>query len=213
LISESDVPVVDKCKTLRVAYAKTVSHAESNGSRHSEKLKAPDISSANGAPDSRQKIVRQGIRKCKNPADALHLIQNVLTKLVDCEQMALFRVDSRKGVLWLSWSSGLAARGNSMLDTMKDVALQSVVAGQPYIAESPISLPHQSHQHSAIAYFPVRINGEALAVLAIYKLSPKKLCIDAADSQIISLLCEGIAPVLFPASRNAGHANLRPHKF
>ena len=138
---------------------------------------------------------RMRLHQALDQADALEAIREVVANLMGSEQLAVYKVDNQKAALWLYWSFGIDPNKYAVLDVMREPHLDAVLDRKIVVRCDNGDDKLLSVDDPVTALVPILVNGEAAAVLVIFRLLPQKPTFDAADRQICEVLsnCAGRA--------------------
>jgi|1185.fasta_scaffold186895_2 hypothetical protein len=151
--------------------------------------------------DFRIEAAQIRLQQASGQVDTFEAIREIIANLFGSEEMALYRIDQERAVLWLTWSFGIDPHTHSMIDLLKEPALESVLKGRPFVAQSLGELKVCGIKEPVNAFIPVQHNGKTIAVLAIMRLLPQKQSIDANDQRLFQMLSAEIGSAL-SAERN-----------
>lgn len=127
-------------------------------------------------------------------ADCLEAIREIAANLMGCEEVAVYKVNPDKGLLWLYWSFGIDPNKCSCLEVVSEPALQRVIAGQIVYPSGSDRL--LSGDLSACALIPIIRCGQTRAVLIMFRLLPQRLGLDDADKEICGVLSNSAGQAL-----------------
>lgn len=147
-------------------------------------------------PDARAKVTATlaCLHAARDQAGGLEGIREVVANVLGSEEVAVFKVDKEKAVLWLYWCAGIDPNKHVCLDVMREPKLQSVLAGDIVIAgysgEKLLSI-----QDPVNALVPIFLSDTVAAVIVIFRLLPQKTALDASDRHVCRTLsvCASLA--------------------
>jgi hypothetical protein len=121
-------------------------------------------------------------------ADALEAIREVIANLIGSEEVALYRVDDTKAVLWLYWSFGIDPNQHFCFDLMHEPNMKPAIEGEVIFRDPNSSERLLTIATPVSALVPIRKHGAVVALLIIFRLLPQKSKLDAADREICEML-------------------------
>jgi len=129
----------------------------------------------------------------------LEIIKEVVINFVGAEKFALLLPDGEEGVF--SYAAGEGFAGESFPAVApEEGGLGSVLAsGESFFTDGPVAAGSDDPL-APLAAVPLRIQGETLGVLAIYRLFIQKERFAPVDYQLFSMLAEHAATALFSSS-------------
>lgn len=138
---------------------------------------------------------RMRLQNAVDQADALDAIREIAGNLIGTEELAVFKVDKRHSQLWLYWSFGVDPNKHSVLELSREPKLRLALGGKCMYR---MRLSHDnllSSDDPVSALIPIRIEGNTVAVIVLFRLFPHKPMLNEIDYQICEVLsnCAGRA--------------------
>ncbi len=140
------------------------------------------------------------LQDARDQAAGLESIREVAANVLGSEEIAIFKVDKEKAVLWLYWCAGIDPNRYFCLDVMREPKLQSVLEGQIIVADEN-SEKLLSIQDPITALIPVLVFDAVTAVIVIFRLLPQKAAFDAADRDVCRALSIAAGKAIQPAAK------------
>lgn len=128
-------------------------------------------------------------------ADALDAIREIAGNLIGTEEVAVFKVDKLRSELWLYWSFGVDPNKYAVLEVGREPKLKKVLSGKCLYR---LRLSHEnllSTEDPVTALIPIRIEGNTVAVIVLFRLFPHKGLLNQTDHELCEVLsnCAGRA--------------------
>jgi hypothetical protein len=135
--------------------------------------------------------------------DVLTTIQEIVTNLVGCEEIAIFEADATGTSLLLAAATGIDTRPYEKVPFGAGTIGRCAAAGATFIA-SDDGAPGDDALLSACV--PLRLEGRVSGAIALFRLLPQKSGIEAVDRELFDLLATHAATALHCASLHARQA-------
>lgn len=137
---------------------------------------------------------RMRLQHTVDQADGLDAIREIAGNLMGCEELALYKVDHSRSMLWLYWSFGIDPNQYASLDISKDSSLADALQGNIVYKETDCTRL-VSPETSVTAIIPINVSDVIVAVLVIFRLLPQKSVLDRADRELCRVIanCGGRA--------------------
>ncbi|HKV77963.1 MAG TPA: hypothetical protein VJP02_07485 [Candidatus Sulfotelmatobacter sp.] len=138
---------------------------------------------------------RMRLQNAVDQADALDAIREIAGNVIGTEELAVFKVDKKRSELWLYWSFGVDPNKYSVLELRREPKLKQVLGGKCVYRLRLSNENLLSTDDPVSALIPIRIDGNTVAVIVLFRLFPHKPTLDAVDHEICDLLsnCAGRA--------------------
>jgi hypothetical protein len=162
------------------------------------------ISRARVVEDARFEAAQHRLRESVGPVDTLETIREIVTGLLGCEEIAIFRVEQKKSELF--WSFGIDAARYQTLDTFEEPGLQRVLHGEFHLVKAVGEQRTGMPDPPLRVFVPIRMNRRTVAVLVMLSLLPQKIAFDQSDMRLLELLSNEAGRGLFDAG-----ADPQPH--
>jgi len=150
--------------------------------------------------DPRLKAAQKRLRESVSEADALEAIREIVTNLLGCEEIGLFKLE--QGRSGLHWSFGIDANRHGTLDAFQESDLERVLQGELHVVQAS-GEGRQREKGPIRVFVPIRFDGRTAAVLVMLKLLPQKIDFDEADLRLVKLLSNEAGRALFGRSEKA----------
>jgi len=151
--------------------------------------------------DPRLKAAQTRLRESVSEADALEAIREIVTNLLGCEEIGLFKLE--EGQSGLHWSLGIDAERHGTLDSFQESELQQALRGELQVVQTA-GEGHTQGRAPIRVFVPIHANGRTAAVLVMLKLLPQKVDFDESDLRLVKLLSEEAGRALFGPSPKVG---------
>jgi hypothetical protein len=127
------------------------------------------------------------LQKTIDQADALDAIREIAGNLIGTEQVAVFKVDTRRSELWLYWSFGIDPNKHVLLDSAQEPRLRAVLSGKAVFREhAGQNLLLTDEPVNALV--PILVEGTVAAVIVLFRLVTHKPALEPVDMQICDVL-------------------------
>ena len=138
---------------------------------------------------------RMRLQSALDQADALDGIREIAGNLIGTEEIAVFKVDTKRVKLWLYWSFGVDPNKHSVLDVTSEPGLKQVLAGRPMFQARSSTQNLLSCDDPVSALVPILVDGTVVAVLVLFRLFSHKSELQSVDQEICEVLsnCAGRA--------------------
>ena len=138
---------------------------------------------------------RMRLQNAVDQADALDAIREIAGNLIGTEELAVFKVDKQRSELWLYWSFGVDPNRYAVLEVSREPKLKTVLTGKCMYR---LRLSHEnllSTEDLVSALIPIRIDGNTVAVIVLFRLFPHKPLLNQVDHELCEILshCAGRA--------------------
>lgn len=138
---------------------------------------------------------RMRLQNALDQADALDAIREIAGNLIGTEEVAVFRVDKQRSELWLYWSFGVDPNKYAVLDVRREPKLKQVLRGKCVYRLRMSNENLLSAEDPVTALIPIRIDGNTVAVIVLFRLFPHKPLLNQIDHELCEVLsnCAGRA--------------------
>lgn len=138
---------------------------------------------------------RMRLQNAVDQADALDAIREIAGNLIGTEEVAVFRVDKQRSELWLYWSFGVDPNKYAVLDVRHESKLKQVLRGKCAYRLRMSNENLLSTDEPVTALIPIRIDGNTVAVIVLFRLFPHKPSLNQIDHELCEVLsnCAGRA--------------------
>ncbi len=151
--------------------------------------------------DLRFSAAQRRLHESTGPDDALEAVREIVTGLLGCEEIGLYRVNA--GDSRLFWSFGIDPGRYQNLQQFDASGVKKVMAGELHIGNAA---SEPGRNQSLRVFVPIRVNESTVAVLVMLKMLPQKLGLDESDMRVVELLAQESAQYLFIAKARASAA-------
>ena len=128
------------------------------------------------------------LQSAVDQADALDAIREIAGNLIGSEELAVFKVDKKRSELWLYWSFGVDPNKHAVLEVSREPNLKPALNGNCVYRAQLSNENLLSTDDPVSALIPIRIAGNTVAVIVLFRLFPHKHGLDAVDREMCELL-------------------------
>jgi|SRR5579864_1881836 len=138
---------------------------------------------------------RMRLQNAIDQADALDAIREIAGNLIGTEELAVFKVDKKRSELWLYWSFGIDPNKHAVLEVSREPKLKHVLGGKCVFRMRLSNENLLSTDDPVTALIPIRVDGNTVAVIVLFRLFLHKPSLEAVDHEICDILsnCAGRA--------------------
>ena len=147
--------------------------------------------------DLRPDAARKRLRECRTPAEACEAIREIVSNLLGCEEMAVYRFGSKDPQISLVWSFGIDPRAYATKELFNAPGLARVIAGEIYVDAESIRAEAVSRRKVVSAAVPIQYRGKTAAALTLFRLLPQKTKIDPFDRELFAVVSAEAGQPLF----------------
>jgi GAF domain-containing protein len=122
-------------------------------------------------------------------------VQEIVTNLIGSEEMAIFETDVEHGRLMLLASIGIEPSWYQEIDVGEGAIGRAAATGERLIRSEGGSLSEEGDA-ALTACIPLKVAGRVVGVLAVFRLLPHKLRLDAIDIDLFDVLAAHAASAL-----------------
>jgi nitrate/nitrite-specific signal transduction histidine kinase len=141
--------------------------------------------------------------------DVLTTIQEIVTNLVGCEEMAIFETDEAGAALVLAAATGIDPDPLTSVPFGTGVIGRCAQTGETFVAaDGDGPAPAGEGADLLSACVPLRLAGRVSGAIALFRLLPQKSGIEAVDRELFDLLATHAATALHCASLHARQASV-----
>lgn len=151
--------------------------------------------------DPRLEAAQRRLRESVGQEDTLEAVREIVTNLLGCEEVGLFKVEKEGG--GLLWSFGVDTERHGTLDSFDKSAVHRAMQGECHVVQAPDAGKGSSGTSPLRVFVPMRLHGRTLAVLVMLTLLPQKVGFSEDDLNLVKLLSDEAARALFERSANA----------
>jgi len=128
--------------------------------------------------------------------EVLDVIQEIVTNLIGCEEIAIFETDPDRVAVTLVHSCGIDPGAHDRVCLGEGLIGQAVASGEPYIAGggSPGTAPAEA---GLTACIPLKLGDRVTGAIALFRLLPQKAELGALDRELFELLGTHAATALY----------------
>ena len=141
---------------------------------------------------------RMRLQSAVDQADALDAIREIAGNLIGTEELAVFKVDKKRSELWLYWSFGVDPNKHSVLEVSREPKLKQALAGKCVVRLRLSNENLLSTDDPVTALIPIRIDGNTVAVIVLFRLFPHKPNLDETDHEICEILSNSAGRAIEP---------------
>lgn len=150
-----------------------------------------------GVIDLRPDAARKRLRECKSQPEACEAIREIISNLLGCEEMAVYRFGGKRAELSLVWSFGIELKACRVRELFSERMLAQVVAGELYVDEELIRTTVKGGGAQVSAAVPIQFRGKTAAALTLFGLLPQKTGIDHLDRELFAVVSAEAGQPLF----------------
>ena len=125
----------------------------------------------------------------------LSSVQEIVTNLIGSEEMAIFETDAEHGRLMLLASTGIEPGSYRDIHVGEGAIGRAAATGERLIRSEGGSLSEEGDA-ALTACIPLKVAGRVVGVLAVFRLLPHKLRLDALDIDLFDVLAAHAASAL-----------------
>jgi GAF domain-containing protein len=130
-------------------------------------------------------------------SEVLEAIQEIIINLIGSEEHAVFGVGSDGASLSLLASFGVDRARFESIPFGRGIIGQVAVTGERYIASGEREITEGPADESSLTVcIPLKLAGEIVGAIAIFRLLPQKMELEAGDHELIELLATHAATAL-----------------
>ena len=122
-------------------------------------------------------------------------VQEIVTNLIGSEEMAIFETDAEHGRLMLLASTGIEPGSYQEIYVGEGAIGRAAATGERLIRAEGGSLSAEGDA-ALTACIPLKVAGRVVGVLAVFRLLPHKLRLDAIDIDLFDVLAAHAASAL-----------------
>ena len=150
--------------------------------------------------DARAKVAaaRASLQNARDETAGLMSIWEIAANVLGSEEVAVFKLDEPKAVLWLQWCAGVDSRKYICLDVMREPKLMCVLTGEILFAGEKSAGKLLSIPDPVSALIPIFSGNTVTGVIVIFRLLPQKAALNAVDREICRVLSTRAGQALQP---------------
>jgi nitrate/nitrite-specific signal transduction histidine kinase len=128
--------------------------------------------------------------------EVLDVIQEIVTNLVGCEEIAIFETDRDGAAVTLVHSCGIDPKAHDRVHFGQGLIGQAVDSGEAYVAVDggPATTPPEA---GLTACIPLKLGDRVTGAIALFRLLPQKAGLGALDRELLELLGTHAATALY----------------
>jgi len=149
---------------------------------------------------------RMRLQSAVDQADALDAIRDITGNLIGTEELAVFKVDKRRSELWLYWSFGVDPNKYAVLEVRREAKLNDALGGKCVLRPRGSNQNLLGSDDPVSALIPIRIDGNTVAVLVLFRLFPHKTALDDVDHEICEILSNFAGRAIEPYQSHKGES-------
>jgi chemotaxis protein CheD len=141
------------------------------------------------------------MRSATSHGDVIEAIEEIVLNLIGSEEYALFAIDDESSTLTLLACSGINEDRYRAIPLGSGPIGRAVMMDEVYLFDDgSAGQPHEEPELSACV--PLKSDGAVAGAIAIFRLLPQKLGVEAIDRDLLELLGCLAAPALHRADRH-----------
>jgi hypothetical protein len=132
----------------------------------------------------------------RDRGEVLSAIQEIVANLIGSEELAVYQTDAAGRTLHLVASYGIDPAGHAAVPVGAGRIGRAAQAGGPDVGPSP-ETPERSAEGDLTACIPLKLDGQVVGALAVFRLLPQKAGFEAIDHELFDLLATHAALALY----------------
>jgi hypothetical protein len=132
-----------------------------------------------------------------NRQEVLDVIQEIVTNLVGCEEMAVFEMDSDGAAVSLVRSCGIDSKAHHRVAVGEGLIGRAVATGETYLAGDGTPPYVAALETDLTACIPLKLGERVSGAIALFRLLPQKPSLGALDRELFELLATHAATALY----------------
>jgi hypothetical protein len=126
--------------------------------------------------------------------EVLDVIQEIVTNLIGCEEIAIFETDPDCAAVTLVHSCGIDPKAHDEVGFGEGLIGQTVASGETYVAVDGAPAPAEA---GLTACIPLKLGDRVTGAIALFRLLPQKAELGALDRELFELLGTHAATALY----------------
>lgn len=147
--------------------------------------------------DLRPDAARKRLRECTSQPEACEAIREIVSNLLGCEEMAVYRFGGKPMQVSLVWSFGVEPKAYRPNELFRDSGLARVIVGEIYVDEESIREEVTGRGKKVSAAVPIQFQGKTAAALTLFRMLPQKTKIDQFDRELFAVVSAEAGQPLF----------------
>jgi nitrate/nitrite-specific signal transduction histidine kinase len=127
--------------------------------------------------------------------EVLDVIQEIVTNLIGCEEIAIFETDPDGAAVTLVHSCGIDPRAHDKVCLGEGLIGQTVASGETYVAA--VDGAPAPAEAGLTACIPLKLGDRVTGAIALFRLLPQKAELGALDRELFELLGTHAATALY----------------
>jgi regulator of replication initiation timing len=140
--------------------------------------------------------------------EVLDVIQEIVTNLIGCEEIAVFETDPEGAAVTLVHSSGIDPRAHDKVGFGEGLIGRAVASGETYLPAEGAPATTMSDA-GLTACIPLKLGDRVTGAIALFRLLPQKAELGALDRELFELLGTHAATALYCSGLEARQAAAR----
>jgi nitrate/nitrite-specific signal transduction histidine kinase len=135
--------------------------------------------------------------------EVLSAIQEIVTNLVGCEEMAILEMNDAGTALALAASTGIDPALYRDIPVGQGRIGACALEGETFVRRNEADAPADEREAALSACVPFKLDGKVSAVLALFRLLPQKVGIEELDRELFDLLATHASTALYCTALHA----------
>jgi hypothetical protein len=173
---------------------------ESEGRRFSEKYAEVEAQNTNLA---NLYVASYRLHATRDRQEVLSAIQEIVANLIGSEELAVYETDADGATLKLVASYGIDPAEHAAVPLGAGRIGRAAQSGGPDVGPSPAA-PERAAEGELTACIPLKLDGQIIGALALFRLLPQKAGFEAIDHELFDLLATHAAAALYGTGRASG---------
>jgi hypothetical protein len=139
--------------------------------------------------------------------EVLGIIQEIIINLVGSEELGIFELNPKGGVLSLASSVGIDPARYQSIPLGSGLIGRVALSGEPYLGAHPGGAAATPDEVNLTACIPMKLNDKVTGAIAVFHLLPQKDGLEALDHELFDLLATHAAMALYCTSLHTAAGN------
>jgi nitrate/nitrite-specific signal transduction histidine kinase len=192
--------LLDRRRELQAQLESNLERARSEGERFAEQYRELESQNANLA---NLYVASYRLHGTLERSEVLSTIQEIVTNLVGCEEIAVFEADANGAALQLVASTGIDPAVYREVRVGSGLIGRCAQTGETFVASDREPAARSEEEALLTACVPLRLNDRVSGAIALFRLLPQKTGIEPLDRELFDLLATHAATALHCATLHA----------
>jgi hypothetical protein len=135
--------------------------------------------------------------------EVLDVIQEIVTNLIGCEEMAVFEMDADGAAVSLVRSNGIDPKVRRKVAVGEGIIGRVVATGEAFLAADGAPPSIAALESDLTACIPLKLGERVSGAIALFRLLPQKPGLGALDRELFDLLATHAATALYSSGLEA----------